>query len=57
MTEIILLTVLPLVASGVAWAIYKIISHEQWLTETRISLARVETKLDNLIDILLRKPV
>ena len=57
MTDTILLAALPLLASTVGWTIYKVISHEQWLVDMRDGLQRVEGKLDNLIDILLRKPL
>ena len=36
--------------SGVAWVVHKVIQHDEWLSHIKDGMARMETKLDRLIE-------
>ena len=49
LTNSLLLTAIPFFLSGFGWIVVKVVQHDAWLVAIRLSLERVEVKLDKAL--------
>ena len=50
MIDAVIYASLPVILSGGGWIVAKVVQHDTWLKDMRTAIARIEDKLDSLLN-------